>query len=298
MRTDGTKGYRCALFGHGVVGELGIGVLREIGVEPVLVFGHPQSQGDWQRGLKPVADRLGIPAVENADLDDPGLVERLSRLDLDIHVSLYFREMIPDSILSTARLGGVNLHGSPLPRYRGRAPVNWMVLNGETEGGAALHVMTSRPDGGPLLAMRTFPIGPADTAFSVLLQVERIGMEIIRDTLPRYLSGSLVPTPQRGRSSYFGRRTPEDGRIDWTWPAARIINLVRAVTRPYPGAFADLPSGRLYVWWAEELPGRILPAGTLVREGNRILAGTGSNALALVDCTMDGVPAGTFEIQA
>jgi len=284
--------YRCALFGHGVVGEVGIGVLREIGVEPVLVFAHPQGAGDWQAGLRPAAELQGVPCIEDADLSDPALVERLLALDLDIHVSLYFREMIPDAILGTARLGGVNLHGSPLPRYRGRAPVNWMVLNGESEGGAALHVMTSRPDGGPLLALRTFPIGLRDTAFSVLAQVERIGMDLIRECLPRYLAGGLTPTPQKGRGSYFGRRTPEDGRIDWTWPARRIYNLVRAVTRPYPGAFADIDGKRLYVWWAEEMPDRRLPPGTIVREGNRLLAGTGTGALHLVDCTVDGVPAG------
>jgi methionyl-tRNA formyltransferase len=196
--------------------------------------------------------------------------------------------MIPDAILATARKGGVNLHGSPLPRYRGRAPVNWMVLNGEVEGGAALHVMTSRPDAGPLLAMRTFRIGPRDTAFSVLMQVEHLGMDMLRQALPRYLADELVPTPQKGRGSYFGRRTPEDGRIDWTWPAERIVNLIRAVTRPYPGAFTDLDGKRLYVWWAEAVPDRKLPPGTMVSEGGRLLAGTATCALHLVDCTGGG----------
>jgi len=260
-----------------------------------MVFAHPQGAGDWQCGLKPVADRLGIPCVEDADLSDSALVARLAGLSLDLHVSLYFRQMIPDAVLATARLGGVNLHGSPLPRYRGRAPVNWMVLNGETEGGAALHVMTARPDAGPLLAMRTFPMEPRDTAFTVLVQVERIGMEMIRETLPKYLAGELVPAPQRGKSSYFGRRTPEDGRIDWTWPAQRIMNLVRSVTRPYPGAFTDITGQRLYVWWADEVPDRTLAPGTVLREGNRLLAGTGTCALALLDCTVDGVPAGQAE---
>jgi len=276
------RAYRVALFGHGIVGREALRVLTQMELEIVAVFAHSPGSGDWQTSLAEQAESLGIPHFVDAPLNDPQTVVTLSAMHPDLIVSAYCRDLLPAELLACARLGGVNLHGSPLPKYRGRAPVNWMVLNGETEGGAALHVMTQRADRGPLLGVERFPISEDDTAYDVLLNVRRVGANLLINCLPAYLAGELEPTPQ-GSGTTFGRRTPADGHIDWSWPAHRIRNLVRAVTRPYPGAFAELDGSRATIWWVELRPDVTLTPGTLSQTGNETLVGTGTHALELVD---------------
>lgn len=278
---------RIALFGHGIVGREALRVLAELEVEIVAVYTHAAASGDWQVSLAEPAEVLSIPCFTDLPLRDSATATALAALQPDLIVSAYCRQILPPELLNCARLGGINLHGSPLPEYRGRAPVNWMVLNGEVEGGAALHVMTSRADRGPLLGVERFPIAEADTAYDVLLKVRLAGATLLRNCLPLFLVGGLKPTPQ-GRGSTYGRRTPADGRIDWSEPASKIQCLVRAVTRPYPGAFADFGETRVTVWWVAPQTELTLPPGALVQEGGRILVGTGSHALELVDYRVAG----------
>jgi len=255
-----------------------------MGLEIVGVFGHQTGADDWQPSIEGAARHFGAgkECFLDADLQEPWVVRKVRALRSDIMVSLYYRDLVPDQVLAQARLGGINLHGSLLPAYRGRAPVNWMVLRGETEGGATLHVMTRKPDAGPILAQRSFPICERDTAFDVLLNVKTHGLDLLEEYLPKYLRGRIATVPQ-GRGTYFGRRRPEDGQIDWNLPADAIYNLIRAVTRPYPGAFSLHDGRRLNVWWAEKEPAILLPPGLLRTDGKTILAGTGTHALRLVD---------------
>jgi methionyl-tRNA formyltransferase len=288
--------HRCALFGHGLVGEAGVEELRRLGLSPVVVYGHAPGRGDWQPSLAGVARRLGLPYFQDVDFGAGPEVARLASFGPDIIISLYYRDLLPDAVLETARFGGINLHGSPLPLYRGRAPVNWMVLNGETTGGATLHVMTRRPDGGPILGQKTFPIGPSDTAFDVLLNVKAHGLPLLEECVLPFMAGKLVPRPQ-GKGSYFGRRTPEDGRIDWNRSAQAIFNLIRAVTRPYPGAFTVVGERKLFVWWAAPaaLASPLRP-GELRWQAGALHAGTGTEPLRLDDVTFEGMsPAATRE---
>jgi methionyl-tRNA formyltransferase len=251
-------------------------------LEVAAIFAHSAGPGDWQPSLSGDARVLDIPCFIDAPLRAPETAAQVAALKLDLIVSAYCRELIPQDLLDCARLGGINLHGSPLPKYRGRAPVNWMVLHGETEGGTALHVMTRRADRGALLGVTRFPIGENDTAYDVLLNVRRVGAALLQECLPAYLAGKLELTPQ-GAGATFGRRTPADGRIDWTASAEQIRNLVRAVTRPYPGAFADLEGTSVTVWWVALRPDVSLAPGTTSRDGKSLLVGTGSCALELVD---------------
>jgi methionyl-tRNA formyltransferase len=187
--------------------------------------------------------------------------------------------MIPTRLFRTARLGAFNMHGSLLPKFRGKAPVNWAVLLGETQTGATLHAMVARADAGDMVDQQAVPIGPRDTASQVMARV----VEAARSVLDRQLTALLAGTAPRHRqdesqATCFGGRKPEDGRINWSWPARRIFNLVRAVTRPYPGAFGDLPDGRrLQVWWAETEPSEPLaaPGAMLSADPLRIAAGDG-----------------------
>ena len=154
-------------------------------------------------------------------------------------------------MIALAPLGAYNLHGSLLPKYRGRAPVNWMLANGEREAGATLHHMVARADAGDIVAQRAVEITDDDTALTLYRKIVPLGAALIREYHPLIAAGVAPRQAQDlAQGNYFGRRTPADGRIDWRWPARRIFNLVRAVTHPYPGAFGFIGSRKVYIWTA------------------------------------------------
>jgi methionyl-tRNA formyltransferase len=175
-------------------------------------------------------------------LEDPqeNLLERIETLAPDFIFSFYYRRMLPPQLLATARRGAFNMHGSLLPKYRGRAPVNWAVLMGEAETGATLHEMVAKPDAGRIVDRERVPIGEDETAVEVFRKVTAAAETVLRRSLPHLLAGDAVLKEQDLASgSYFGGRRPEDGRIDWSKSAREIHNLVRAVAPPYPGAFSN-----------------------------------------------------------
>lgn len=288
--------HTCVVLGYGLVGRACLDAVVDIGLEPAAVYTHSQGLDSWQTGLAPDAARLGVPCTVDADWSLPQETERLARLAPDILLSFYYRDVLPAAALAAARHGGLNLHGSILPWYRGRAPVNWVVLHGETESGATLHVMEARPDRGPVLGIERFGIEPHETAWDVLLKVRDSGVKLVRSCILPFLSGHLQPVPQQPGGSTFSRRKPADGRIDWSWPADRIIDLVRAVTRPYPGAFTDMETDdgeirRLFVWWARIVDIPAGPAGTVRWESGRLYVAAGDRTLEIVDWSIEGLPA-------
>jgi methionyl-tRNA formyltransferase len=180
------------------------------------------------------------------------------------------------------------MHPSRLPAYRGRAPVNWVLVNGERETGVTLHHMVARADAGDIVAQATAAIEDSDTALSLSRQLTPLAAGLITRFHPQIVTG-CAPRRRQDLSagSYFGRRTPADGRIDWTWPARRIFNLVRAVTHPYPGAFCMAAGRKLFIWQASigaehglaGEPGQILPTS---QTGLQVAAGEGSVVLSRV----------------
>jgi methionyl-tRNA formyltransferase len=177
------------------------------------------------------------------------------------------------------------MHGSLLPKYRGRAPVNWAVIKGETETGASLHYMTAKPDAGAVLGRQRVPILPEDTAREVFDKVTLAAELVLDASLPALIAGRASAEPQDlAQGSYYGGRRPEDGRIDWSQPARAVYNLVRAVTHPYPGAFASYQDRKLYVWETRLLPGAQptrAVAGTILAVAPELHVQTGSVPLAL-----------------
>jgi methionyl-tRNA formyltransferase len=172
----------------------------------------------------------------------------------------------------------MNLHGSLLPKYRGRAPVNWVLVKGETETGVTLHFMTEKPDAGDIVGQVAVPISFDDTALTLFGKMEDAASRLLADLLPRIANGEIPRRPNDlAHGSYFGGRRPEDGRIDWSRPAVEIYNLVRAVTRPYPGAFAALAGEKLTVWWAIPLRAE---AGSALSPGTLRVSGGPSYAMA------------------
>jgi len=282
---------RVIVFGYSEVGYVCLEELLAQGAQVVAVVTHEDRPGEeiWWRSVADLARQQGIPVHFPADVNAPEFVALLREYAPDLIFSFYFRNLLSPEILALPPHGGLNLHGSLLPKYRGRAPVNWVLVNGETETGVTLHYMVPRADAGDIVAQRRVPIAFEDTAWTLYRKITAAAREVIRETWPLLREGRAPRWPQDlSQGSYFGRRTPEDGRIHWNWPAVRIYNLIRAVTHPYPGAFTFLQGRKLFIWWAqplEEAGGRREPPGTITHvapEGPQVAAGEGALLLRRV----------------
>ena len=229
---------RAVVFAYHDVGERCLRVLLDAGVDVALVVTHRDDPKEtiWFASVADLAGKRGLEVLKDPDLS--ALEKKTLQIEPDFIFSFYYRRMLPASVLKLARRGAFNMHGSLLPTYRGRAPVNWAVLNGETETGATLHEMVEKPDAGRIVDQERVPIGPDDLAVDVFRKVTGAAETVLRRSMKNLLSGEAKLNPQNlAAGSYFGGRRPEDGRIDWTKGAREIHNLVRAVAPPYPGAF-------------------------------------------------------------
>lgn len=244
------------VFGYGDVGVRCTRVLLDQGVAVKLVVTHEDDPGEvrWFASLAELATQHGIPVVAPTSAGDD-LSCRLHALAPDFIFSFYYRQLLPDALLATARRGALNMHGSLLPRFRGRAPVNWAVLRGASETGATLHYMVSRADAGDIVDQAAVPIRDDDTAYDVFHRVAEAAEHVLARSLPLLVAGTAPRRAQDlSQGEYCGRRRPEDGRIDWSRGAHDIHNLVRAVAPPFPGAFADFDGERWLVTRTQVLP--------------------------------------------
>jgi len=246
----------------------------------------------WFGSVRNRAIEHGVPAIAPADPNAADVLERVRACEPDFLFSFYYRQMLKTPLLKSARRGAYNMHGSLLPKYRGRVPINWAILKGETETGATLHAMSEKPDAGDIVDQIAVPILPDDTAREVFEKVTVAAELTLNRCLPSLVAGTAKLKPQDlSKGSYFGGRKPEDGAIAWTQSAREIHNLVRAVTRPYPGAFCDTAAGRLVVWRTlmrnESAPGA--PALT-VQNGELVALCGDGGLLKVLDAELDGKP--------
>lgn len=231
--------------------------LLDAGEEVRLVFTHPDSPGEerWWESTADLARSRGVPVRLVEDLDEPSDAERIRVVAPDFLFSFYFRKMIPPAILAIPSRGALNMHGSLLPRFRGRSPINWAVLKGETETGASLHYMVAKPDAGDLVDQEAVPIGPDDTALMVSRRVSAAAVKVLSRSLPLLKAGTAPRIPlDLSKGSYFGGRKPEDGIIRWGDTAKEVHDLVRAVTKPWPGATTEIFGPKVWIW-KTRLPG-------------------------------------------
>ena len=281
------SGPRILFFGYSEVGFTCLDLLLTRGDNVVALITHEDNPHEkiWFKTPAVAARAKGIPVFTPEKVNTPEWIDRIAALQPDLILSAYYRNMISPRILALPRLGAFNMHGSLLPKYRGRAPVNWAILHGESRIGMTLHRMVKAPDAGAIVDQEGVEIGPRDTAEQAFRKVLPCSRRILERQIAALLAGTAKETPQdESHATYFGGRTPEDGRIVWSLTSRQIFNLIRAVTDPYPGAFADTGSARLMVWWAEPdspatrgrsgQPGRILSINPLV-------VATGDGALEL-----------------
>ena len=245
------SGTRLVVCAYSEVGHACLELLLGRGEDVVAVYTHADDPGEkvWFPSVSDLARRHGVEVRAPADWRSAAEVEHLRALGPDLLFSFYYRLLLPPSVLSIPRLGAFNMHGSLLPRYRGRAPVNWAVLNGETETGATLHLMAAKADAGDIVDQEAVPIGADDTAGEVQARVTHAAVRILARQIDDLKAGRAPRRPQdESAATTFGRRCPEDGAIHWHRAARDIHNLVRAVSHPYPGAFTDLFGNKTYVW--------------------------------------------------
>lgn len=257
--------------------------LLKMGAPIVGMFTHRDDAHEeiWWRSCEELATQHNVPVfTEGVDTES---LEKIAALKPAVIYSFSYRDLIPETLLELAPLGAFNLHPSLLPAYRGRAPVNWVLVNGERETGVTLHYMVARADAGDIVGQRAVAIDDGDTALTLYRKLAPLGVELVTEMHPKIVAGTA---PRRkmdlSKGSYFGRRRPEDGRIDWRWPGRRIFNLVRAVTHPYPGAFCFVAGRKLMIWEARigSEGGRHDAPGQVIREtadgAVEVAAGDGS----------------------
>ena len=281
---------KVAVFGYHEIGYVCLEELVNSGAEVLCLFTHHDDPGEkiWFRKPAAIAENHNIPLYTPENLKDKSWVELLKSLSPDFIFSFYYRNMIPKDILDIPKIGAFNLHGSLLPKFRGRAPVNWVLIAGENKTGLTLHYMLEKPDAGDMIAQKECEITFDDTAYTLFMKMADTARLLMRDVLPRFRNGTFTSTPQAGPSSYFGGRKPEDGRISWEKDALSIYNLTRAVTHPYPGAFTSLDGKKLYIWKAYpedtnvcQQPGKIVSIAPLT-------VGTDNGILKLLRVQLEG----------
>jgi methionyl-tRNA formyltransferase len=293
---------RAVVFAYHNVGVRCLKVLLARGVDIALVVTHEDNPAEtiWFDSVAALCVERGIPFITPADPRTPELSARIKAAHPDFIFSFYYRHMLPVELLVLATHGAYNMHGSLLPRYRGRVPVNWAVLHGETETGVTLHEMAAKPDAGAIVAQTSIPILPDDTAYEVFGKMTVAAEQTLWNVLPLMLAGRTPKLPNDlSKGSYFGGRKPEDGRIDWAQPAQAVYNLHRAVAPPYPGAWTVI-AGKTAVIGKARLaiqPKPDLPPGLAVA-GNSIFGVCGDGrALTIHELLVDGKPVPPEKLQ-
>lgn len=272
MADSSNAGPRIVVFAYHDVGYECLRLLLSHGANVVAVFSHEDSPGEeiWFRSVGALAREHGLALYTPASVNTAEWIDRIRALRPDLIFSFYYRNMISEDILALAPLGAFNMHGSLLPRYRGRAPVNWAIVHGETQTGATLHVMVKRADAGDIVDQQAVDIGPEDTARDVFGKVTNAARIVLERQLENLLAGRAPRRRQdESKADYFSGRSASDGRIDWHRSVRDIFNLIRAVTHPYPGAFTEFGSRRFYIWWARPVdcapaaPGEVISVSPL-----------------------------------
>ena len=282
------------MFAYHNVGVRCLKVLLRHGVNVSLVVTHLDNPNEniWFDSVADLCAANKIPVVTPDDPNTPALIAQIAALKPDFLFSFYYRMMLKPALLTIAARGAFNMHGSLLPKYRGRVPVNWAIINGETETGATLHEMVEKPDAGRIVDQETVSILPDENALEVFNKVAAAAELALDRALPRLLDGSAVMRSQDiARGSYYGGRKPEDGIINWSDTAQNIHNLVRAVAPPYPGATTKVNGLTVKVTRTQLAPLHFKhhnPAMLNVSRDRAIALCGDGRMLRIIECEIDG----------
>jgi len=286
---------RCLVFAYSEIGVESLQTLLDAGDDVVGVVTHKDNPNEvrWFRSVEEWAAKKNVPVITPEDANTPEVLAWGRDREPDIVFSFYYRKMLKKPWLELAKLGAYNLHGSLLPKFRGRAPINWAIIEGATETGLTLHAMVEKPDAGDIIIQEAVPIRENDTAREVFEKVVPLARHLLTQAVPLLREWRAPRRPQDpALATYFGARRPEDGQLDWRWSARRVHNMVRALTRPYPGAFTWWNGRKLFIWKGRALasPAEGKPAhiGAGTTEG--VPVSTGDGIYLVKEVQWDGGP--------
>lgn len=271
------------------MGIVGLEALVKAKFDIRAIFSHldDPEENIWFGSVAEWGQKNQIPVHCPRNVNTPEWVEMIRSISPEVIFSFYYRNLLSRDILTIPAVGSFNLHGSMLPAYRGRCPVNWVLVNGERRTGVTLHHIIEAPDAGDIVGQKEVAIGFEDTAYTLYQKLCAKAKELLEEVLPLIRQGRAPRVVQDlKQGSYYGGRSPEDGKIDWSWPVMRIYNLVRAVTEPYPGAFTHFAQGeKLLIWWALPEEDRISksPVGAVELEKENVYIGASDGRLRLLD---------------
>jgi methionyl-tRNA formyltransferase len=290
--------------------ELSCASLEKLAADGQFQVGAVITQPDKPQGrnlkltpspVKVLAEKLSLPVLQPARARDEKFIGALRELKPDVIVVVAYGQILPPAILDLPRYGCLNVHPSLLPKYRGAAPIQWAIADGDPETGVAIMKMDAGLDTGPVLSLRRTPIRPTDDSQILHDRLAQLGAELLVETICHYVAGEILPQPQPAAgATYAAKIKKEDGRIDWPSPAEKIWNRLRAFT-PWPGAFTFLPGPtsapagaaaarpQLLKIWRAEVCARSGAAGTvLAADQTGMVVGCGHNALRILELQREG----------
>jgi UDP-4-amino-4-deoxy-L-arabinose formyltransferase / UDP-glucuronic acid dehydrogenase (UDP-4-keto-hexauronic acid decarboxylating) len=260
---------RTIVFAYHDIGCTGLQSLIEAGFEITAVFTHTDAVNENISfgSVAKLAAEHGITVYAPEKVNHEFWQEKIAAMQPDFIFSFHYRQLLSENILTLARRGAFNLHTSLLPKYRGRAPLNWVLVNGETETGVTLHKMVANADAGDIVAQHKVAIGPDDNAQQLSDKLNQQAASLLQEILPAISQDNYPTTPQEhSQATVMPRRTAEDGRIDWSNSARSVHNLIRAVSAPWPGAFTQVANHKFIVWKSRVIDGPVqgISPGTVV----------------------------------
>ncbi len=287
---------RIAYFGHRMIAGPPLEALVQAGKNIVGIVGHPEAfepaDPEWSEKVRSIALERDIP-LETPETIDEAFLATFESWEVDLGIVAGYLVILKAPILGMPRLGLVNIHAGMLPRYRGRAPLSWAIMNGETEAGLTVHYVDEGVDSGPVVEQRSYAIGENETAGALYRRIENDIPAFLLKVVARFEDGPVTGTPQdEERAMCFPSIEPGHARIDWSRPVRGIHDQIRALSRPYPGAWTLYRGKRMTIWRARpldvELP-RCFP-GTVVNRwpGRGIVVSTGMGYLLVEEAEIEG----------
>jgi methionyl-tRNA formyltransferase len=287
---------KLAVFAYHNIGYECLKVLLEANEEIVAVVTHEDDPREeiWFSSVAELGRQCRVPVYAPSNPNTPDFIALMRSLAPELLFSFYYRQLLSNELLAIPPLGGINLHGSLLPKYRGRSPVNWVLINGETETGVTLHYMIDKADAGDIIAQRPVAVDLQDTVLTLFRKMTTAAAQLLRETYPLLKNGAAPRIPQdSSQATKFGGRRPEDGKVVWEKSSVAIYNLIRAVTHPYPGAFTFHAGKKIFLWGAtigRDLPtASRIPPGTIEagRKGGGMLISTGDGSLHVTQAQIE-----------